>query len=97
MIGKRVAYYMGREKAAISCTLDTTVLQFFSGQNRSEAINRILRDHIRAKLGDKLPERVTNRTIFARALYCVQKQFGHDHIYSLVMTKMLDEIEEDVE
>jgi len=45
---------MARHKTAISVTLEEDVATFFSGKkNRSAAINHVLKQHLRRRLGDR--------------------------------------------
>jgi hypothetical protein len=93
---------MGRKngyKAAISITLDTDILAFFSNKNTSGEINAILRRYLRWKLGDSqdLPmfnhdDEKTKRQLFAPALAVVQEQFGYDSMQAKIMVAIFDEV-----
>lgn len=85
-----------RHKSAISITLDSDILDFFSGKGRSGRINHILKLYLRSRLSDENGiqfEDKTNRQIFAPAISVVQNQFGSDSLQAAIMLVLFGVIE----
>lgn len=86
---------MARHKTAISVTLEEDVATFFSGKkNRSAAINHVLKQHLRRRLGDR-PELELSGVMHlkkAYSKYCVQADT--DSIFMRLLATLIEWAEE---